>query len=164
MLPSPCTSQMPLQFLNLDSFYHWHLAFKSYHLNHNVNNCPSWKKHINIIINPIYINNINTFRHLLASDFHPSDWPILTKSSSINPREVIAGVPTRRPLGFIALLGWKRGGKHQIFGWKRPEFYWVVPQAQQQSSPGSLYIYNMYIHKCIYTIYINIYIFLFFCF
>ena len=31
-------------------------------------------------------------------------WPIFTKSSSINPRDVMAGVPTRKPLGFIALL------------------------------------------------------------
>mmetsp|Transcript_68187 Transcript_68187/g.184193 ORF Transcript_68187/g.184193 Transcript_68187/m.184193 type:complete len:239 (+) Transcript_68187:538-1254(+) len=30
--------------------------------------------------------------------------PTFTKSASMSPRDVIAGVPTRRPLGFIALL------------------------------------------------------------
>lgn len=85
--------------------------FKRYHLNHHANNCPSWnqKKNQHHHLTP-FTSTTSTFATCLRQKNCPSDWPILTKSSSINPREVIAGVPTRRPLGFIALLGWKTSG------------------------------------------------------
>ena len=44
----------------------------------------------------------------LATILEPGRCPIFTKSSSISPREVMAGVPTRKPLGFMALLGGAR--------------------------------------------------------
>ena len=69
------------------------------------------KKHQHHHSTPFTSTTSTPFATCLRQKNRPSDWPILTKSSSINPREVIAGVPTRRPLGFIALLGWK----HQIF-------------------------------------------------
>mmetsp|Transcript_47037 Transcript_47037/g.147400 ORF Transcript_47037/g.147400 Transcript_47037/m.147400 type:complete len:265 (-) Transcript_47037:765-1559(-) len=39
-----------------------------------------------------------------TSTASPMNSPMRTKSSSMSPREVMAGVPTRRPLGFMALL------------------------------------------------------------